>query len=97
MVTTTYRVGGVLVETLNSIGASIERYHSADYWKIRMYVEDVFSPAIMAVVIPNTITTISITDAAGTITYTGTVTYFTSTVDYSYIDLLNCTVSFVPA
>jgi len=94
--TTTYKIGGIEVVTINSVGVSVERFHSADYWKIRLYVEDVFKPVIMNIVIPNTITTIDIIDDTGTLRYTGTVTYFTSTADYSYIDLLNCTVSFVP-
>lgn len=95
--TTTYYIGTNEIVTLNSIGVSIERYHSADYWKIRLYVEDIFTVAVISTIIPNTILSISIEDdVSGTLIYSGTVGYFGTSEDYSYLDLVNCTVSFTP-
>ena len=91
--TTTYYIGDDAVVTSNSIGVSIERYHSADYWKIRLYLEDVLSSSIMSGLIPNTTSSIKIDDGSTKITYTGTIGYFGTSEDYSYVDLLDCTVT----
>jgi len=95
--TTVYKIGGVTVTTIHSIGVSVERYHTADYWKIRLYVEDAFSPAVTAKCLPNTTLAISIADSYGTTTWTGTLSYWASSTDYSFVDLLNCQLTFVAA
>lgn len=94
--TATYYIADHLIVTTSSIGVSIERYHSADYWKVRLYLEDIFTSTVMTHLIPNTTTSISIVDGS-TITYTGTIGYFGTEEDYSYVDLVNCTLSFTPA
>ena len=95
--TTTYYIDDNEVVTSNSIGISIERYHSADYWKIRLYVADVLSPTIMALLIPNTTIPIKVSDDAGDIEYTGTLSYWGTSEDYSFVDVVNCTVTYTAA
>ncbi len=95
--TTTYYIGSNQITTLNTIGVSIERYYSADYWKIRLYLEDVFTSAVMATLIPNTSVSVSIVDATGTMTYSGTLSYWGTSDDYSYVEVINCTVTFTPS
>jgi hypothetical protein len=95
--TTTYYINDIEIESNNTIGVSIERYHSQDYWSVRLYVQDVFTNAITSSIIPNTTGSVSIEDDSGTAIYDGTVTYWASSPDYSYVDFVNCTVSFTPA
>lgn len=95
--TTTYYISDTAIVTSNSIGVSIERYHSADYWKIRLYLEDVLSPTIMALLIPNTTISIKVSDTVGDMEYTGTLSYFGTSEDYSYVDVVDCTVVYTAA
>ena len=95
--TTTYYIEDVLIVTSNAIGVSIERYHSADYWKVRLYLSDVLSPTIMALLVPNTTIDIKISDDFGDIEYTGTLSYWGTSEDYSFVDVMNCTVTYTAA
>lgn len=95
--TTTYKIEDETIVTLNTIGVEIERYYNADYWRIRLYIEDVFTPTVMALLIPNTTITVSIEDSVGTIEYTGTLSYWGTSQTYSYVEVLDCTIDFTAA
>lgn len=95
--TTTYYIEDTEIVTSNAIGVSIERYHSADYWKARLYLADILSPTIMALLVPNTTITLKISDDTGDIEYTGTLSYWGTSEDYSFVDIVNCTVVYTPA
>lgn len=91
--TTTYYIGGIAVVTLGAIGVSVERYSSADYWSIKLYMQDVFPTAILNAVIPGTTSSITIDDGVTTVTFTGTVSYWESEDGYSSLKLVDCTIS----
>ena len=95
--TTKYYVSTEEVITTNTIGVSVERYHSQDYWFIRLYVQDAFTSDVTNLLMPNTTSSIKIEDSVGTTTFTGTISYWSSSVDYSHLDLVNCSISYVAA
>jgi hypothetical protein len=91
-----YYVGSKEIVTLNSIGMSVERYTEAEYWKVRLYLQDIFSSTVITSMITNKAScAISVTDTNGTVTFTGVVISWESTESYSYLDITNaiCTTS----
>ena len=95
--TTTYYINSIAIVSTAAIGVSVERYHSADYWAIRLYLQDTFTNAITSSLLPNTTGIIEIIDTLGTTTFSGTISYWASSVDYSYVDLVNCNMAYVTA
>ena len=90
--TTIYIIGPHQVTTQQSIGLSTERYSNADYWKVRLYCSDVFSPEIQAYLVPNNTITIAMTNSGNnTIVFTGTLSQWSASVNYSYVDIVNAT------
>lgn len=90
--TTTYYIGSIAITTSNSIGISVERSTEADYWKVRLYLQDVLTNTMISYLVLNKTTCdIKVTDGTGTVTYIGVVTSWESTVEYSYINVINCT------
>ena len=89
--TTKYYIGTYEVVTSQPIGLSAERYSTADYFKVRLYVADIFSTTIQAYLVPNTIITVGVVSSTETLVYSGTLAYWASEADYSYVDLVNAT------
>jgi hypothetical protein len=93
--TTTYYINNIQVESDGAIGITVERYHSQDYWSVQLYLQGAFPSNIVSSIIPNTIGSIKIDDGNknGPTIFTGTISYWASSIDYSTFDLLDCTLS----
>jgi hypothetical protein len=62
-----------------------------DYYKVRLYLSDALSADIQTYLTLNPTVTLRVTDTAGTLQFSGTLTTWASSSDYSYIDVVDAT------
>jgi hypothetical protein len=90
--TTTYYIGTLAITSSSSVGVLSERSTEADYWKVRIYVQDTLTNAMVSYLVTNkTSCSIKVSDGTGTVIFTGTVVSWESTTNYSFVNVVNCT------